>query len=117
MNELIETILDGFTVDGVEIPVAYMYYHGHGEPYVVYMGVFSDNVLRGDDRLIGYAKHYDFDVYAKGNFDEIVEQLIQKLEENEFVFKPERSSVDMYEADTGYYHRTLNFRFLREESE
>ena len=117
MNELIESIFEGFTVDDTEIPVVYMFYHGHGEPYVVYMGVFSDNVLRGDDSLIGYSQHYDFDVYAKGNFDEIVEQIIDKLEQNGFVWMPDRSSVDMYEVDTGYYHRTLNFSFLREESE
>ena len=117
MNELIESIFDGFTVGGEQIPVTYMHYMGHGEPYVVYMGVYADHVLRGDDDLIGYADYYDFDVYAKGNYDEIVEQVKAKLKENGFVWKPDRSSRDMYEVDTGYYHKTLNFSFLREESE
>jgi len=114
MNELIESIFDKFKVDGVEIPVAYMYYMGHGEPYVVYMRVYADNVLRGDDGLVGYADYYDFDVYAKGNFDNIVEQIIKKLEANGFVWRPDRSSKDMYEVDTHYYHRTLNFNYLKE---
>ena len=30
MNELIETIFTDFTVDGVSVPVKYLYYEGHG---------------------------------------------------------------------------------------
>lgn len=117
MNELIKTIFTGFQVDGDEIPVKYMHYMGHGEPYVVYMQVFADNVLRGDDGLIGYADYYDFDVYSQGNFENIVEQVINLLEQNGFVWQPSRSSRDMFETDTRYYHKTLNFSYLREESE
>ena len=117
MNELIELIFKDFKVDGVDIPVIYMHYMGHGEPYVIYMGVYADNVLRADDGLIGYADYYDFDVYAKGNFTKIIEQVRTLLEENGFVWRPDRSARDMFEPDTGYYHRTLNFSFLREESE
>lgn len=117
MNSLIESIFNRFTVDGAEIPVVYMYYRGHGEPYVVYMRVYADNVLRGDDGLIGYADYYDFDVFSKSNFNKIVEQIITKLEENGFVWRPDRSSRDMFEVDTGYYHKTLNFSYLKEESE
>ena len=117
MNELIELIFRDFKVNGESIPVIYMHYMGHGEPYVVYMGVYADNVLRADDALLGYADYYDFDVYAQGNYDAIVEQVRKTLEENGFAWRPDRSSKDMYETDTGYYHRTLNFSFLREESE
>jgi len=35
MNELIESILADFAVDGVTIPVVFMYYEGHDEPYIV----------------------------------------------------------------------------------
>ena len=117
MNELIELIFRNFTVNGEKIPVIYMHYMGHGEPYVVYMAVYADNVLRADDALLGYADYYDFDVYAKGNFTKIIEQVRTLLEEHGFVWRPDRSSKDMYEPDTGYYHKTLNFSFLREESE
>ena len=114
MNSLIESIFDGFTVGGEQIPVVYMYYHGHGEPYVVYMQIYSDNVLRGDDSLVGYADYYDFDVYSKGNFTAIVEQVISMLEAHGFVWRPDRSSREMYEPDTGYYHKTVTFSFIRE---
>lgn len=115
MNELIQTIFRDFEVNGVKIPVAFMFYQGHGEPYVVYMQEDADNSLSGDDELIGYVDYYDFDVYSKGNFFPIIERVKQILKENGFVWQPSRSSSDMYETDTGYYHKTLNFAILREE--
>lgn len=115
MNELIERILADFTVDKVKIPVSFMYYEGHGEPYVVYMQQDADKSLSGDDELIGYVDYYDFDVYAKGNYLAIIEELKAILKENGFVWQPSRSSQDMYETDTKYYHKTLNFAYLKEE--
>ena len=114
MNELIESIFQNFTVGGVSIPVTFMRYQGHGEPYVTYMQQDADKSLSGDDELIGYVDYYDFDVYSKGNFMSLIESVKQKLNENGFVWQPSRSSQDMFENDTGYYHKTLNFAFLRE---
>ena len=115
MNEQIESIFQNFTVDGVEIPVSFMFYEGHGEPYVVYMQQDADNSVSGDDNLIGYVDYYDFDVYAKGNYLSIIESLKAILKANNFVWQPSRSSHDMFETDTGYYHKTLNFAILKEE--
>lgn len=115
MNDLIKQIFTDFTVDGVAVPVKFMYYLGHGEPYIVYMKMDADHVLRGDDELIGYVDYYDFDVYSKGNFTAIIESVKKLLETNGFVWRPDRDSPDMYEVDTGYYHKTLNFSFMREE--
>lgn len=117
MNELIETLLADFTVDDVSIPVAYMYYQGHGEPYIVYIQQDADGSLTADDELQGYVDYYDFDVYAKGNYLNIIKALKAALKEGGFVFQPSRSSADMYETDTGYYHKTLNFAIYRNEEE
>lgn len=115
MNELIESVFANFSVDGETIPVSFLFYEGHGEPYVVYMQQDADNSLSGDDDLIGYVDYYDFDVYAKGNYTRIIERVKQLLKDNNFVWQPSRSSADMFETDTGYYHKTLNFAILREE--
>ncbi len=116
MNELIESIFSNFIVDGVEIPVSYMFYEGHGEPYVVYMQQDANGSLTGDDELLGYVDYYDFDVYAKGNYLSIIESLKEILKANDFVWQPSRSSQDFYETDTGYYHKTLNFAIFKEEN-
>lgn len=115
MNELIETIFANFTVDNVAIPVSFLYYEGHDQPYITYMQQDADNSLSGDDDLIGYVDYYDFDVYAKENFLKIIERVKELLKNNGFVWQPSRSSADMYEVETGYFHKTLNFAILREE--
>ena len=115
MNELITSIFRNFEVDGVEIPVKFLQYKGHGEPYVVWMQQDANNSLSGDDDLIGYVDYYDFDVYAKGNYLKIIERIKAVLKENGFVWQPSRSSMDMYETDTGYYHKTLNFAIYKED--
>ena len=115
MNELIESIFQNFTVDGVEIPVSFMFYEGHGEPYVVYMEQDADGSISGDDELLGYVDYYDFDVYSKGNYMSIIEEIKKLLKAHDFVFQPSRCSPDMYEDDTGYYHKTLCFAIPKEE--
>lgn len=115
MNELIQTIFNNFEVDGVQIPVKFLRYDGHGQPYVTYMQTDADNSISGDDDLIGYVDFYDFDVYSKGNYFPIIERIKQLLKENGFVWQPSRSSGDFYETETGYYHKTLCFAILREE--
>ena len=116
MNELIESILANFTVDGHEIPVSYMFYEGHGEPYVIYMEQDADGSLSADDDLVGYVDYYDFDVYAKENYGGIVKSIKSLLKANHFVWQPSRSSMDLFETDTEYYHKTLNFAYLKEEN-
>lgn len=116
MNELIQSILSNFTVNGVHIPVSFMYYKGHGEPYITYMQQDADSSLSGDDELIGYVDYYDFDVYSRGNYLDIIESLKEVLKENGFVWQPSKSSQDFFETDTGYYHKTLNFAIFKEEN-
>ena len=115
MNELIESIFADFTVDGVKIPVKYLFYNGHGETYIVYFNQDKDNSLTGDNELIGYADYYDFDVYSKENYSNVVKEMKRRLKENGFVWQPSRSGIDMFEPQTGYYHKTFNFAILREE--
>ena len=116
VNVLIETIFSGFAVDGKEIPVAFLRYDGTSETYVVYSQTDADNSLSADDDLINYAEYYDFDVFSKENYFPIIESIISLCKANGFVWQPSRSSGDMYEDDTGYYHRTLNFAFLKGEN-
>lgn len=116
MNELIEQIFEGFTVGGVSIPVAFLFYEGHGEPYVTYMQTDADKSISGDNSLIGYIDYYDFDIYSKGNYFPIIEAITDLLEDNDFVWQPSRSSGDFYETDTGYYHKTLCFATPRQRN-
>lgn len=109
MNEEIVDIFNGFTVGGTKVPVRFMTYEGHGEPYVIFLRECDDESYAGDDSLLWYVTYYDFDIYAKGNFTAIVEAVKKVLEDAGWTWQPSRSTGDMYESDTGYFHVTLNF--------
>ena len=116
MNNLIEKTLKGCAVNGKEIPVKFLRYNGSSDTYITYMMTDADSVLHGDDELLNYVEYYDFDVYSKGNYKPIIKALKALLESAGFMWEVERSSEDMYEDDTKYYHKTLCFSIERSEN-
>ncbi len=108
MNELIERIFSNFIV-----PVSFLRYDGNATAYVTYQQTDIDNTLSADDALINYVDYYDFDIYSKGNYFPIIEGVKNILTDNGFRWMPTRSSGDLYEDDTGYYHKTLCFAIER----
>ena len=110
MNELIETIFSGF-----HVPVSFMRYEGKQTTYITYQQTDKDNSLSGDDEILNYIDYYDFDIYSKGNYLSIVEEVKNLMKQNGFMWQPSRDSGDMYEDDTGYYHKTLCFAIERYE--
>ena len=63
-----------------------------------------------------YVKTFgNFDVYSKGNYTKIIEGIKQLMKANGFMWQPSRTSPDMYETETGYFHKTLCFAIYREE--
>ena len=115
MNETIETIFKNFKVNNQLIPVAFLRYYGKSTTYITYELENQDGALGADDEVIGNVDYYDFDIYSKGNYLAIIDSLKKILTQNGFTWQPTRSSGDMYEDDTGYYHRTLSFAIEREE--
>ena len=110
MNSVIETIFQNFEVNGELIPVSFLRYNGKKTSYVTYMQTDSDNSISGDNELLGYVSYYDFDVYSKGNYLKIVKKIMKA---GGFMWQPSRTSEDMYEDDTGYFHKTLCFAIER----
>ncbi len=115
MNQLIEQIFNNFTVNGVAIPVSFLRYGGKSTTYITYMEWDKSNSYSGDDEILGYVSYYDFDIYSKGNYLQIVEEVKRIMKENGFTWQPSRDSQDMFEDDTGYYHKTLCFAIERSE--
>ena len=113
MNELIENIFNNFNVDSVEIPVEFLRYTGHKTTYVTYMEHSVNDPYYADNELTNYMDYYDFDVFSKGNYLKIIESLKNLLEQNGFKWQPSMTSTDMYEDDTGYFHKTLCFAYVR----
>ena len=112
LNAEIETTLKG--ANGLSVPVAYMFYEGNADAYVTYMQLDKANVEAGDDSILGCVQYYDFDVYSKGNYLQIITDIITKLTAKGWLYQPSRDSADMYERDTKYFHKTI---CLAKESE
>ena len=108
-NKEIETLLSELGV-----PVSFMFYDGSAEAYVTYMQLDKDNVLAGDDAILGCVEYYDFDIYSKSNYFSIIDDLIEILTANGWTYQPSRDSPDLYERDTKYFHKTI---CLAKESE
>ena len=111
MNEQIELLFANFKVNNIAIPVSYMHYEGHGEPYVVYLQYDQDNSYSTDDEISGYITYYDFDVYSKGNIRPIIEAIKSILKNAGWTWQPRRDSPDFYETDTEYNHKTICFAY------
>ena len=111
MNEQIETLFKDFTVNGVSIPVSLLFYEGHGEPYVIYMQYDKDNSYSSEDEISGYVTYYDYEVYSKSNYLEIIEQIKTILKSAGWTWQPRRDSPDFFDKDTGYFHKTICFAY------
>lgn len=116
MNNVIEKALNGFAVNGIDIPVKYMYYKGSADTYATYYETDADGEFYGDDTLLNYVSYYDFNVYSKGNYKPVIEALKSVLIGIGFTWCVSRDSPDMYEEDTKLYHKTICFAIERSEN-
>lgn len=109
LNAEIKTLFNNYIFNGNRIPVSFLRYNGNSTTYVTYQNESNGGDLRGDDRLLGYIAYYDFDIYSKGDYLALMNDIISKLEDAGWTYNPSRNSPDLYEDDTGYYHKTINF--------
>ena len=109
MNAEIETIFADFSVDDVAIPVAFLFYDGNADTWIVYSNVDNYHSYSGDDDLLGYVTYYDFEVYSTKNFIKVIQAVKALMIENGWTFQPAKSSIERYDRDTKVYSKTLCF--------
>ena len=114
MNNEIQTIFANFKVGGKSIPVSFLRYNGKETTYITYQEIQDDTSYSADDNLQAYVRYYDFDIYSKGNYLNVIESVKEILEANDWRWQPSMTSQDLYEDDTGYYHKTLCFAKIEE---
>lgn len=109
MNDykLLKRIFTNFTLDDEKIPVEYIKYKGKKKTYVTYTFTDDDPKLFGEDKEIGSVISVDIDIYSDGNYLAIQDAIQIIMENNEFIRTG--CSPDMYEEDTGLYHKTIEY--------
>lgn len=105
-NTELKTLLNSFTINNKVVENAYLFYDGHADTYIVYGQSDTGNSYSSDDSIAGVVAYYDFDIYSKRNFTAIENGLRDLLQANGWTWQPNRDSPDMYEKDTGFYHKT-----------
>jgi len=113
MNNELQTIFTNFAVGGVNIPVSFIRYTGKSTTYITYQEIQEDTSFSADDDLQAYVTYYDFDIYSKSNYLNIIESVKKVLKDNGWEWQPSMTSQDLYEDDTGYYHKTLCFAKIK----
>lgn len=103
-NAEIELLLSDF-----EVPVVYMFYEGQEDTYITYQQESQENAFSGEDKIQGFVIYYDIDVYSKGDYLRLVNDIVAIFEGAGWTYQPSRVSPDMYERDTKYFHKTLSF--------
>lgn len=106
--ELLRNIFKDFKVENKAIPVSYLKYDGKEKTYMTYTFTDDRPELFADDKELGSVISLDIDIFSDRNFIAIVNKVKEVMEENNFIRIS--NSPDMYENDTGLYHKTLEFK-------
>ena len=108
MNEELKRIFgNAITVNGKQIPTAHLRYRGDSKTFVTWTILSERPVLSADDGQVYSVGEVDVDIYSDGNYMDIVSEVKKLMEDNDWLWTED--SPEMYEEDTGLYHRTSTF--------
>jgi len=108
MNDEIEVILnDHIPLGDGNVPVAFMRYEGESETYITYNSMGDLPGLSGDNTTLGSVIRYDIHIFSKTNYANIEAAVKALLAAAGWTWKG--SEPDLYEDDTGYYHKVNTF--------
>ena len=106
MNEEIKSIL-GEHIGADNAPVAHLRYKGDSRKFVTWTITGESPALSADDEDLCSICSVDVDIFSKGNYLDIEKEIKQKMKNNDWVWVED--SEEMYEEDTGLYHKTCSF--------
>ena len=108
MNAELKTIFgDAIKIGKKSIPTAHLKYKGKETTFVVWTITADSPALSADDEPMYSIVSVDVDVYSKGNYLDVITEIKRIMKENEWVWVGD--STEMYEDDTGLYHKTISF--------
>ena len=110
-NAIIENALSGITLNQEAVAVAFAFYEGRGEPYIVYSEIHKEGEYSADDLNEGFFSVIDVEVYSRTDYIPLLEEILTRLENAGFIYEPNKDSGDLYDPDTKYFHKTLCFSY------
>ena len=108
MNAEIKSILgENISIGNTSVPVSHLRYKGNSKTFVVWSILSEKPMLSADDEQIFSVVSVDIDVFSNGNYSKLITEIKRKMKENGWVWVED--SPEMYEDDTGLYHKTITF--------
>lgn len=95
----------------VEVPVAYMTYTGPEDAYVTFFSYLEQPEGFADDKERVVGQYVQVDVWAKGDYTELVNKTHRFMQEAGFRRK---SFADLYEDALKIHHKSMKYVLERE---
>ncbi|MBT2696346.1 hypothetical protein J7E79_02705 [Bacillus sp. ISL-40] len=92
------------------VPVSFQNYKGSATTYIRFFEYNQNGALHGDDQELKSAHFIQVDIFSKGDYTELTNQVKQKLKEIGFIRTME---TEMYERDTDFFHKVIRFNFVQ----
>lgn len=100
------------TLKPINIPVSFQKYSGKAKTYITFHEYLETGEEYEDDEEI-YTSHYvQVDVWSKEDYTDLVKSIKELLKVKGFKRLDE---IDLYEKDTGLYHKGMRFFYLEEK--
>ena len=89
------------------VPTAHLKYKGSSKTFVTWAITGESPSLSANDEALYGVCTLDVDIFSDGNYLDIVSAVKKLMKNNEWVWVEDSS--EMYENDTGLYHKTCSF--------
>lgn len=108
MNEELKLILgENLIIANEKIPIAHLRYKGNSKKFVTWTITGETPALSANDEDLCSICSVDVDIFSDSNYLDIERQIKQKMKNNDWVWVED--GEEMYEEDTGLYHKTCSF--------
>lgn len=108
MNKEVKTILgNNITIKGEIIPIAHLRYKGDSKRFITWTLLGEVPSLSADDEPLFSVCSIDIDIFSDGNYLDMIKEVKKKMKDSDWVWTGD--SAEMYEEDTGLYHKTCSF--------
>ncbi|WP_297988286.1 hypothetical protein [uncultured Anoxybacillus sp.] len=102
------------TLKPLGVPVAFQTYEGKEKTYITFFEYNQFSALNADDEEQQTAHFIQVDVWSKGDYTSIVDEVKQRMKEAGF---RRTTETELYEPDTKIYHKVLRFSYVEEREE
>lgn len=108
MNEELKALLgDGINVKDEVIPIAHFIYEGKSKQFITWTILDETPILSANDEQMYSVCSVDIDIFSNSNYLDIIKEIKKLMKNNEWIWTGD--SPEMYETDTGLYHKTCTF--------